>query len=308
MLSHRLISRLSLLMPIPALVAGIITMACNDVPAAIWSQNIATAALCIFFCEATYRTKSCCFKFETLSWPYLLAAPAAIASTFLSDGLDGIHRWVLLGPVRLHIASIVLPLLLIQLAASARRKTAFATALLTAALLILQPDGSEASAFICAALSIIITYSGGRKPLLFLGAFAVLTCFAIVWKCPDRLPSVAYVEGIIKMAALLHPAVAACGILGVAILPLPFLFEATMGYRAKRAAALAVGVYFLVIILISVGTGKYPVIVFGYGASPILGYYLACRAIQILDYQPHTESPPPGDQSASPPTRCTALI
>ena len=286
-----LISRLSLYMPIPALVAGVITMACNDVPVVIWSQNIVTAALCIFLCEAKYRTKPCYFKFETLSWPYLFAAPAAIASTFLSDGLNGVHRWVFLGPVRLHIASIVLPLLLIRLAAPAKRQTAFAwfAALLTAALLILQPDGSEASAFICSALSIIIACAGGRRPLLFLGTFVVLTCFAIVWITPDRLPSVAYVEGIIKMAALLHPAVAVCGILGVAILPIPFLYEATTGYRTKRVAALAVGLYFLVIILISAGTGQYPIIFFGDGASPILGYYLAWRAIQILDHQPHTE-------------------
>lgn len=290
--SDRLISRLALLVPIPALVAGIITMAGSHVPAPIWTRNIATAAAGILLCEVAYRTKPGSFKFETLSRPcFLFAAPAAIAATFLSGGLDGVHRWLLLGPVRLHIASIVLPLLLIQLAASTRRKLAFAgsAALLSAALLILQPDGSEATAFICAALSIIITYAGGRRSLLFLEAFALLTCFTIVWMVPDRLPSVACVEGIIKMAARLHPAIAVCGIFGLAILPVPFLCQAAAQNRAKSAAALAVAVYFLVIILISIGTGAYPVIVFGYGACPILGYYLACGAIRLLDQQRHAE-------------------
>lgn len=259
-------------------------MSYHGVPTTIWAQNVATAAFGVSLCGAILWRKTHFCSAEALPWALLLTMPIAIGLTFLSEGLNGVHRWMFIGPIRLHVASIALPLFLLGLAAADARhaRIGWSLALITSALLVVQPDASEAAAFLSALAAMIIARSGKKRLAGALGAFLAPLCVIIAWRFEDGLESVTHVEGIIQLAALVHPALAASGMAALAVVPAPFYYQASGRHKAMRAGALAVAVYFSAKILISAGTGRYPVMVLGYGASPILGYYLAYGVLQRL--------------------------
>ncbi|HEY7770648.1 hypothetical protein [Longimicrobium sp.] len=265
----RRLSLLYLAAPVPALVAGVLTMRMSDVPASLWVQNVAAWAVGTVLCVVLARPRTSAARPRWADVAAVLTV-AALAATLLAPGVDGVHRWLPLGPVRLHAAAVLLPVLIVALDGLSRARRWWASALVGAAAMLalfLQPDAAQATAFGAAAVLLLAVKAEGRAPrLACLAAVAVLA--VLTWTRRDPLAPVPYVEEIVGLAASLGTVWAVAAMASLLLLPLPFLIA---GRGAARPMGIALGAY-VAITAAAPFFGSFPVPVLGYGMSPILGY------------------------------------
>jgi hypothetical protein len=256
--------------PAPALLAGIMAMKQLGVPTTIWLTNIAAAfAGVVLYCLARLIPPSLRLSTQLI---ILAAAVATILLPFIGPGMMGVHRWVSLGGFSLQSSAIVVPLIITAVAWIARQHSAvsIAGAVLTTIILALQPDAAQAFSF-AIACSVLFALHARRQHYRAIGVLLLLAAAATSFTRNDPLPAVPHVEGIFALVASRGALWAVFGIAALLLLPLPFI--ATFA-RAHDRVALALGVYVGMTILASFW-GTFPVPVMGYGASPILGYFLA---------------------------------
>ena len=254
---------LPLFAPLPTLLLGAWVMSQHGLPARLWVQNPAAWV--------------CALAIVRLPGP---AAPAAgrvvagiglllLAGTFVGPAVAGAHRWIEVGPIRLHLAAVIAPILLKalwRLRQEGRTGWALLSALLTACLLALQPDAAQATAF---AGAVLVLLGPGRALVVPVTALAS-------WLQPDRLPSVPHVEEILHLAFALGSGWGVAATFSLLLLPVPFLL---IWRRDGNRLALGLAVYMGLTILASV-VANYPVPLVGYGAAPVLGYVLALRVLR----------------------------
>lgn len=251
--------------PVPALAMGVVVMRSAGLSTVLWSQNVAAAVLGALLCvAAAARTRRRPPASTAAPWLVVVGA-AALAATFVSPGIEGVHRWVGIGPLRLHVAAALLPAMLAVLyEAGGGRRTAVYGPIMVALALFAQPDAAEASAF---AVAWAIIAGARRRAGETSGALVVLALGAATLFRSDPLGPVPYVEGILRLAQTQSAGRAVTGGLSLLLLPLPFLLDAS-----QRWLGAAVAAYWLCILL-AASVGNYPVPLMGYGAAPILGYY-----------------------------------
>jgi cell division protein FtsW (lipid II flippase) len=258
-----------LLASVPALVVGVLIMRAFDEPAAVWGQNLAAWAVGTLLCLGFGRSRA---SSPRSRWPDLVAVITcgALAATLLLPGMDGVHRWVPLGPLRLHPAAVLLPLLIVALERLSRARGWWTSTLLAAAvalLLYLQPDAAQATAFALAA-AVVLLPGAGRAALRLACILALPVLAGVTWLRRDPLAPVPHVEEIVGLAARLGTGWAVAAIVSLLLLPIPFLLA---GRGAGRRTGLALGAY-VAITVVAAFVGTFPVPVMGYGVSPILGY------------------------------------
>lgn len=259
---------LCVLAPLPALLLGVHVMRASGVPAALWAQNAAAWAVGALLCLGLRpRTPSARGRWADV---VVVLAAAALAATLLAPGVDGVHRWVKLGPVRLHAAAVLLPLLLAALPTLERARGWWASALVAAGValaLVLQPDAAQAAAWAAGAMLLLLPGARGRTQRLL----ALLTLplhAAVAWLKRDPLAPVPHVEEIVGLAAGLGAGWGVAAAASLALLPAPFLLA---GRGAASRVGLALGAY-VALTCLAPFAGSFPVPVMGYGVSPILGY------------------------------------
>lgn len=260
---------LFLLAPVPALLLGVLVMRASGVPAALWGQNAAAWAVGALLCFAVGRTRTSPSR-EWWADAVVVLAGAALVATLVAPGVQGVHRWVKLGPVRLHAAAILLPLLLAALPALARVRGWWASTPVAAGValvLFLQPDAAQSTAFAAGAVVLLLPGAGGRLPRLA-GLLPLPLLAGLAWLRRDPLAPVPHVEEIVGLAAGLGAGWGVAAAAALALLPAPFLLA---GRGGGSRLGLALGAYLAVACLAPLA-GSFPVPVMGYGASPILGY------------------------------------
>lgn len=140
--------------------------------------------------------------------------------------------------------------------------------------LFLQPDAAQATAFAVGSVILLLPDARRSAPrLLCLASIAVIA--GLSWLRRDPLAPVPHVEEIVGLAGDMGPGWAVLAVVSLALLPVPFLLS---GRRPGSRAALAVGAYVGITCLAPL-VGSFPVPVMGFGASPILGYFLALGAL-----------------------------
>jgi hypothetical protein len=185
----------------------------------------------------------------------------------------GVYRWISVANVRLHAAAIAAPLIILCVAAAAthRISTALAIAAISAGILALQPDAAQTTS-LAAACAVILACAGARQPRNALLGVALLVAISVAaFVRHDPLPPVPHVEGIFAAVTSRGPGSAVMATVALLLLPVPF-FGAW--YRHRSSTSLALGVYIVMTLLVP-AWGTFPVPVMGYGASPILGYFMA---------------------------------
>ena len=251
---------------------GMVIMIESNIPLAIWAQN--GLGLLLGICGI--RLQVFCFrKGAKKLFVWMLLGLILLAAPFFFPGVKEVHRWISLGSVQIHIASLVLPALLILLAQFQKKTNGrgfIIVAFLAIAILGLQPDAAQLTGF---AGAVCLLLFSKRDPRIWwtLGYSAIAV--AIVWLWRDSLPEVLHVEGIVSMAYALGESwgIASIGLL--VLLPLPFLFA---GIARRNSMYLALGLYFM-LTLYSAGLGNFPFILLGYGATPIVGYFWAISVL-----------------------------
>ncbi|HTV00058.1 MAG TPA: hypothetical protein VMF13_05950 [Luteitalea sp.] len=196
----------------------------------------------------------------TLAWLLAISLFIPIVAT---DG-DGPRRWLGAGPVRLYLAPMVLPSLLLTTFSSG-----WAGASLVIAVIALwaQPDAAQASALALAALAFALTAPNGRVASAVVTT--ILTGLALMtWQRPDPLAGVPHVEGVLRLAFQSGWLV---GSAAVAAALLPSVVLARVGSQRRDGRWLAVACYYAVLVALA-PLEVTPVPILGFGASPILGY------------------------------------
>jgi hypothetical protein len=188
----------------------------------------------------------------------------------MAPGVAGVHRWLGLGPLEIHVGALVLPSLLVFLTELDWAPTV-AVAILTLTVLLLQPDVAQAASF-AAGWGVWIAMKRGRTAAAPIAAAVILA--GATWLRHDPLEPVAYVEGIVGVATGQGAMWGASSVFALALLPIPFLLD------PKHQIGTALAVY-MTGTLVAAWFGAYPVPVLGYGVSPILGYYLAVVALRL---------------------------
>jgi len=257
--------------------AGCWVAAAHGVPAEVWARNLGAWIIGFGLAALVARTAGSARAIAG----FLLAAPVGLIATLLSPGLSGVHRWALLGPVRMNLAEILLPAAVVAFAAlGPGRLWSWLVAAAVATLLVAQPDASQATAFGCAWIAALLLSASGRG-FRWGGVAAAVAAITAAWLRPDPLAPVPEVEGIFRLAWMLSPpaTLLAGAVLGAATLT-PVL-AMRRDQAIPRTASMALIVYFLLSAL-SPTLGAFPVPLVGMGMSPILGFWLGAGLLAAV--------------------------
>ncbi|MCM3708443.1 MULTISPECIES: hypothetical protein [Cytobacillus] len=265
---------ISYLLMIPAILIGTFAMAANGVSPGISLQNLFIWLLGTVMCSYYFIRK----KEKRISKGNLLLTCISIALLvlpFLFDGSGGVHRWITFGPVNIYAASIILPIIIIQLW-KRNNPASYTTALyfITLLILLFHPDAGQLTSFSCAA-SIILWKKISNWKLKLLSLMLSTVTVIISWIFIDDLAPVPYVEDIIFLVADLGIVWLIFGVLSLLLLLSPFFY-----YGRNNIVSLSLGVYFLMAMIVTL-FGHFPMPIMGYGISPIIGYFLAVSWIRI---------------------------
>jgi hypothetical protein len=258
--------------PLPAVLIGLRVMSVAHVPTGIWLQNVAAVGAGLLVLWAVRR---CRWRRERpgtpIPWAVIAAALVLMALTLVAPGLQGVHRWLPVGPIRLHAGALLAPALLIAVG-EVGPKAALGVGVVTLAIFLTQPDRAQAVSF--AAGWLALTWP--RRGTASKAATVVIVLLAVgsILRTDPLMP-VPYVEGIVGLAAEQGIGLAVAGVIALAILPI------AVGLLPARRAAIGVATY-LTGALIAPGFGPYPVPILGYGMSPILGYYLGVAGLEMV--------------------------
>lgn len=243
-----------------AVAIGAGVAAANGVPPSIWVRNpaawLAGALLgSLLLATAGRRT----------ALGFLLVAPLGLTATFLGPGQLGVHRWLDLGPLHINAAQILLPPAVVAFAAAGAAWIRPVAAAVLMALLIAQPDASQATA-LGAALVALIGAAGWPRTQRTAAIAAASLAMAAAWLRPDPLQPVAEVEEILQLAWRLSPALA----LGAGAMLLLALGSLAV-LKAPAGRALCA---YAVLSALTALVAPFPVPLVGMAMSPILGLWL----------------------------------
>lgn len=212
----------------------------------------------------------------------ILLAPTALVATLLSPAQSGVHRWVDAGPLHINMAALVLPVTVVALATFRGNAPLFlGVAGLIGLILVVQPDASQATAFLLAGALVLLrsSMSTGTK---IAGSLAAVALIAASWLRPDSLEPVPEVEGIFALLAGVSFALAVLAGLGLAISSLVPLRRAFVlgGDAAVPAEALAI---YFVTVAVMPAADAFPVPLVGVGMSFPVGYWMAIALLCARD-------------------------
>lgn len=178
--------------------------------------------------------------------------------------LNGIARWLPLGPFMLHAGALAFPALAVL---AAREKDYAAPILLTALLAAsFQPDAALGFAIVFAAVGL----HDAMRDWQVGGVVIIGFLASIMMALRGKLPAQPFVERVLVDAALVQPLIALALFAALGGGFVLILRRVPLGRDARFALAGSL-FGFSIMALIS----NYPSVLIGYGAAPILGYGLA---------------------------------
>lgn len=199
----------------------------------------------------------------------LVSGAVLLVASLFGMPQQGVHRSLDFGPLHINVALVVLPAMVVALAGSSLKVWQGVLALGVLAVLVGQPDASQATAF-ALAFAVIVARSDLRRPAKLALSGAILVLAVISWLRPDPLQPVPEVEQIVQLAWSLSPVLAVAGVVmlaGTALTPL------LVSRSTAATAALALSTWFVATAVTPL-FGAFPVPWLGIGMGPILGAWL----------------------------------
>ena len=251
------------LLSLVAVVIGCGVAQASGVPAGVWIRN--PVSWCVGALAAALILR---FAGPRTTLGFLAATPIGLLVTLGSAGQLGVHRWLEIGPLHINAAQVLLPPMIVACAAGGGRFWLWVAAL-TMALLVAQPDASQATAF-GAALFALIGASRLSRPARAAAMAAVGLAMAASWLRPDPLAPVPEVEEIMRLAWVVSPAVAIVAWTALLCTAGAFVLFRAPGVHAGPRALCAYAFLSAVAPLL----GPFPVPLVGMAMSPIVGLWL----------------------------------
>jgi hypothetical protein len=209
-----------------------------------------------------------------------VALVVAVASTLAAPGIDGVHRWLSLGPLRINASAALAPWLLLGLADGERGRRWAAAVIVVGAVHLAQPDAAQATALACGAIPPLLGGAARHRRAAITGATVLVVLFVLAgaaWSRPDPLPALPHVERVLALAR--GPLGVAAAALAVAALFAPALDAWRGGGRGRLVGAGAA--LYLAGQLGATFAGNYPVPVMGAGAGPVLGWWALAASCRL---------------------------
>jgi cell division protein FtsW (lipid II flippase) len=264
-----------------AIAAGCMAMAKSGIATSTWLRSVAAwvVGAAMAWLLARYG------KARSASIGAILLTIAALIATLCAPAVDGVHRWLDIGPLHVNAAALFLPALIAGLAAvRIARPMGVAMALLAATILLAQPDASQLTSFAIAASILFARSTIAQRWKVF--ALLIAAVFTISgWMRPDALQPVAEVEKIFAMCVAVSPILAFIAGLALAAAALAPLARSAPTGRPARDAAVALAAYF-VTVSIAPFVGWFPVPLVGLGMSFPVGWWLGMGLLLVIGRRP----------------------
>ncbi|MEV4779957.1 hypothetical protein [Burkholderia sp. LMU1-1-1.1] len=250
---------------------GAMAIAATGGAASLWLRNPVMWCVTVALCAGVRRLRM------PPAWVATVMIAALALSILVGPNQAGVHRWLAVGPVQLNVAALIMPSAILLMDRGIRRngQPGYALAALgAAAMLAWQPDMSQLTALIAAAVMWTVAQRRLRS-LIVIVPIALLALLICAGR-PDPLDSVPHVEGIFHLAAEVSPMLPFFGgtcLLLTSLSPLAFANDVD-----KRPAAAGLAAYFLVSGFAWL-YGAFPVPLAGYGISFILGWLIGATAL-----------------------------
>jgi cell division protein FtsW (lipid II flippase) len=274
------------LLSLAAVALGCVVCALSGVPAGSWSRNLVAWVAGLGLAVALAR-----FAGSRAAAALLVLALLIVLAGFFGSPQQGVHRWLDLGPLHINVAFIVLPVAVVALSWTGERLWVWGPALALQALLVVQPDASQAAA-LAAAMTVVALRSS--SPVWLRGGVpAIALALAVAaWGRPDPLSPVPEVEEIVALAAGLSPLLA---ILAVIVITGASIAPAVAAPRssAARTAGLALSAYMLATAAATL-FGAFPMPLLGIGMSPVVGFWLGVGLLGAMLSRMPAPSPASG--------------
>ncbi len=237
-----------------------------EVSSLVWMTQGVAVLICVLAALTAARQRAALSRFAL---PVAVAATALLAAPLLMHAQTP-ARWLMAGPVRLYLAPVLLPLILLTvqhgLAFQCPKEKQFALTLGGALIILsLQPDLAQILAFAVAAIWISWQHGLSKVRLAALVMMSVLTASIAAAK-PDLLSPVPHVEEVFALG-FRHSVLSGLGITGAAVAMLIAI------WRVPGQHLRGIALYYFSLMLLSL-TGITPVPMLGYGAGPWLGLAL----------------------------------
>lgn len=194
----------------------------------------------------------------------VVVALLALAAPLVIAGVDGVQRWIPLGPIQFQPAAIALPVVVWFAAGRGCDRLGAAAMIGAAGLCALQPDLQTTVGLVAAAAALVLA---ARRDALGLAVLAAALATCSVAAFGPVLAPVAYVEEVIRRAIQSTWPLGALAALGLVAVP-------WLVWRAgsqARATGFALAALWLGLCAMSL-TEDFPTPVIGYGLSWVLGF------------------------------------
>lgn len=210
-----------------------------------------------------FRERASVPEFWILTFAIILALTALFGTN-----VEGIKRWLTIGPIQFQPGLLFVPLMTLLFARSSTPLAGLGICI-AALSLAMQPDRATAGA-LCAALLGLLVFRRDQVTLIC-AAFAMVG-FCVTLLRTDGLGAVEFVEGIYQAAILSGGAELLIVALGTALLFAPVSLS-------RIAPITHAPIYFTFAVIwlslvVAAYVGPYPTPLLGYGTSSILGYLL----------------------------------
>jgi hypothetical protein len=179
----------------------------------------------------------------------------------MGPDLDGIRRWIGLGPVQLHAAMLLLPSLIVLIPRSDPKMQSLAV-LCAAIAIAAQPDRASALALLGGAVGLALIQ---RNRWAGVSVAIALLSVAVTFMRADPLDPIPFVESVLPDAWAMHPLIA---------IILALSLTAAIALPARQGSQMWPLVGTIAGFAIASLIGAYPTPLIGYGAAPIIGLAL----------------------------------
>ena len=196
-----------------------------------------------------------------------------LMTALLGDRIEGVARWLKVGPLFIQPSLLLLPAMIL---AFAQKRSFLSTAamIVASAALALQPDRAMAGMLTASLAALTIL----RPDRLVGGALVGSTlAFVVTLVRADTLPAMPYVDQVLYSAFEVHTLAGAAVMGGTMLLLVPAINGWRHGGAARELYA-TFGMAWLAAIL-AAAIGNYPTPIVGYGGSAIIGYLLSLAVL-----------------------------